>query len=202
MDTSHHRVFLAFRFPKNVRDFLRDNIRHLSKRDRKLRFVNIDQLHLTLQFLGDNVSTESLVAVSEVLKRLASTLASPEIKITNSSFGFPGQTVPRVVFWDVEHTKSLVDFTKTVHDSVRDLDLPDVKRQKDHSKLIHHITIARVKNSISRGEARRLRTIIGDFNQALPEPFKPKSLDIIESSLTKKGSSYKLYESFPLNSRI
>ena len=178
-----------------MRDYLRDAIRVLSKANRNLRFVPIDQLHLTLQFIGMMVSTPSLNLISERLKTLS--VPKPHIRLTDMNFGFPGQQNASVLFWDLDHDNNLVQATKDIHNAIQGLELNDIKPTKDQAKLIHHITLARTQRTFSKREvAKLLENFERNFNREAPE-FEATEYVIIESMLNKNGNAYKVLEAFP-----
>src|SRR3989304_8856948 len=123
------RLFIAIMPDKKTRDYLRDAIRVLTKYSRNLRFVNVEQLHMTLQFLGHNVTDESLEQIISRLKSIDTNGIT--IQMADLHFGFKGQTHPSVLFWEVEDNDKLKQLTKEVQTYVQELNLEDIKKQKD-----------------------------------------------------------------------
>ena len=190
------RLFIAIMPDKKTRDYLRDAIRVLTKYSRNLRFVNVEQLHMTLQFLGNNVTDESLEQIISRLKSIDTNGIT--IQMAALHFGFKGQTHPSVLFWEVEDNDKLKQLTKEVHTYVQELKLEDIKKQKDHSKLIHHITLARTKRTFSHNEVKKLMEKFNkDFTQE-PPAFSPAEFVIMQSVFNKNGNVYKIIETFPL----
>ncbi|KXK26232.1 MAG: 2',5' RNA ligase family [candidate division WS6 bacterium OLB20] len=196
--TTLHRAFIAILPDDKTRAFLRDSIRVFNKEARNFRFVNVDQLHITLEFLGDSVSSESITAITQELSSHKGNFPKPSIGLTELRLGFPGQTMPNVLFWNLSGGQKLKDLTRYIHEEIVDLQLTDVKRHKDHAKLIHHITIGRAKRSISRAHARSVKEIIKGHSFGELPVFTPEVFSIIASELTPKGPVYKTLEEITL----
>jgi 2'-5' RNA ligase len=195
---AERRLFIGIVPDKITRDFLRDSIRILNRYSRNLRSVSVDQLHMTLQFLGNNVTDASLEAITDQLQRKLQRQNSIMIKLDELNFGFKGQSSPSVLFWTVEQSPELKQLTNEIHTLVQELKLEDVKRQKDQSRLIHHITVARTKRTFSRREVRSLMQKFQSEFRLQPAAFKAESFSIIESLINKNGNVYKTLETFPL----
>lgn len=192
-----HRAFLAVKPDKATTNFFRDTIRVIQKSARNVRFVAVDQLHLTLQFLGAALSDESIALITSALA--ATKPESVEIKLTNFHFGFSGQKKPELFFWGVEPTPELKRLTGTLHDTVKRLDLPDVKPQKDYAKLIYHFTLGRTIRSFSKQEVIQLTNKVELAGLIQPPAFKVKEFFLYESIGDRKGNSYKVMRTFPLS---
>ena len=184
------RVFLALFPDDKTLEATRDVVRSFKKEARNLRFLNLDQMHITLQFLGNSVSNDSIEYISEELERHKSELSPQVIRLTDVMFGFPGQRIPKLIYWDVESTNELKTFTRDVHGFIKDLELPDINPQKDHAKLIHHMTLGRVKNSASKSLAKNIKSIIQGINIDKVE-FKATELAFVSSTLTNTGPVYR-----------
>lgn len=194
---SHYRLFLAFMAPAELRTAVRDVNRALTKHARNFRFTHLDQLHITLQFLGSTVSEESGELIKQQLQEIAPQLSRPLIKMDTLEFGFKGQLQPSVLRWDVEENRELIDFTRIIHNSIKDIGLADVRRTKDQAKLIHHMTVGRSKRTISGRYAKEIKQQLSELK--LPEiEFRPTEFLLLESRLTDQGSLYKPWASFPL----
>lgn len=192
MDQSqHNRLFIAIFPDENMRSYLRDSIRTFSKDARNFNFVPIDQLHLTLEFLGNSVSNDSLELLTEALQQQSGNFAKPKLTLSTLNFGFPSQNMPSLLFWDIVENKELKDLTTQVHDIARSLNVEDIKRYKDHAKLIHHITIARTKRGMSRAQSRAIKAKIEQTNFGEAPSFEPQHFSLVASTLNAKGSTYK-----------
>ena len=190
-----YRTFLAVIPPKEILDNIRDNNRLFKKRARNFRFTPIDQLHITLQFLGNAVTYENLNIIGNLINTIVQRDFNYTLSIGNLRFGFPGQNIASLLYYEVEVDKDFKTLTKSIHDAIQLLDLPDIKKKKDHAKLINHITIARTKGNLSRSFTREVNNEIGKMHIE-PMQFKVTKIHLISSELKDKGPQYNILRAF------
>jgi 2'-5' RNA ligase len=183
---------------KEIRDEARNVQRALAKFSYKLNFTNLEQIHLTIKFLGNKVSTASAETVFSGLGSHSSLLVSPEIIAEGVRFGLKGQSNPNIVQIDIAQSPELKEIIDTVQDIVRNCGLDDVIRRKDMSRLLGHMTIARVRKDISKSHIKQIRAVL-EGHKFQQKSFVPEHLYIIESILTRRGPIYKIYGKIPLN---
>lgn len=198
MNEITHRLFLGIYPPSEIRDYFRDTRRKLKKHSRNFNFVPVSQIHMTIQFLGGNVSRESLEQIVETLDANANNYSSAPITIGKLKFGFPAQRNPSVLFWPVENNDALRKLTREIHEDIQELMLEDIKRQKDYAKIMLHFTLGRTKRGVSRSYANELRSQLNSMPQD-EFGFKPDQFSLIESKFTGKFPEYTTLNSFKLN---
>lgn len=193
-----HRIFIALMPDKNTLNRLREVQRLLHKFDYKLKLINLEQIHITLKFLGDNVSEESIDVISKQIRTIIRQAKPFNINISEVSFGFNNKAKPNVVFAITEESEEVASLVKILQKIIKPLALPDVIKRKDRQKFIGHLTIARVKKDISSSFVREVREILSksDFK---PCDFTVNEVFLIESKLTNKGSIYSIYDRFSLS---
>ena len=194
------RLFLAAFPSQETLEDLRDIFRGLDKIKRNFRFVNLEQIHITVKFLGGDISSESYEAISGAVSNIMQNLKAPVIAPEELMFGFPGQQYPTALFLTVEPNRDLDNLIGEIHDVVKDLKLPDVIRFKDRRKVVNHITIGRTKRSVSKSLTRSTREAVKNLNINIRE-FIPTELYFVESILTPKGPVYRKLSKFdfPIN---
>jgi len=196
---SNYRAFVTIIPPQEVRSHLRDINRKLKKISRNFRFVAIDQLHLTLQFLGNSVSGQSIAQVEEQLSSFAKDQQPFEVTIDKLNFGFPGQNIASLLYYDLREDRELRNFVTGLHDGLKTLDLGDVKRKKDHAKLINHLTIARTKHDMNRSFTREVNELISKL-EIQPLSFEVSEIQILSSVFKDNKSTYSVLSTIPLSS--
>lgn len=193
----HYRAFIAIVPPLESRIVLRDVNRKLKKFSRNFRFVAIDQLHITLQFLGNSVSGYSIAQIEESLRHLISSHNPFEIELGNLNFGFPGQNIASLLYYDLKDDLELRSFVKDVHSNLQTLGLDDIKRRKDHSKLINHMTVARTKSDMSRSFTREIGNVLSTLE--IPSiKFDVTEVVVMGSNFKDGKTSYSTLVSLPL----
>lgn len=196
---SNYRAFVAIIPPQEVRSHLRDINRKLKKISRNFRFVAIDQLHITLQFLGNSVSGQSIAQVEEQLSSFAKDQQPFEVTIDKLNFGFPGQNIASLLYYDLREDRELRNFVTGLHDGLKSLGLGDVKRKKDHAKLINHLTIARTKHDMNRSFTREVNELISKL-EIQPLSFEVSEIQILSSVFKDNKSTYSVLSTIPLSS--
>lgn len=189
------RSFITINIPFDLSRQISQVVKVLSKEARNFTFVPIDQMHITLQFLGDQVSKESLKQIANKLTPLIAQVDPPVIKTGQLRFGHKSQMIPTVLFLEVEQTEEMQNITKLIHYGIKGLSLHDVRREKDYKKLIYHITLGRAKHHVSRSFGRQIINIIK--TATVPEfEFKPDHIYVLNSKYTIKGHKYSEFSSF------
>lgn len=194
---SHHRLFLALTPPHEFIQEVRDIYRKFSKEARNLSFVPLNQLHLTIQFLGTEVSTDSLNLISQAFRTIELQLQQITIKTNAIRFGFKGQRIPQIIYLAINDSNELKEFTRQVHSVIKSLGLYDTKRKKDYAKLIYHITLARVKHNTSKSYSKTINQIISQMDVSNLQ-FTAQNIYLIKSEVEKKQQIYQLLQTVQL----
>lgn len=191
------RLFIAVFPDVQTRTYFRDIKQSLSKYKRNFKFTPLDQIHLTIKFLGNDVDYEVYSEYSEALKYHLSEFPKFEYQIDDLQFGFPGQTLPEILFSNVKDSSELNELTTLSADIAKNFGKYSIVSKKEHKKLIHHFTLARLKSSISKAFGRAFDEVISE----LPKPeFKSiaSEIAIVESFLDDSGPTYKILDSITL----
>ncbi|MCA9379702.1 RNA 2',3'-cyclic phosphodiesterase [Candidatus Dojkabacteria bacterium] len=159
-DNGQYRAFLAVTPTEEIKSELRDINRQFKRYARNFKFVPLDQLHITLQFLGNSVSGHSLGLIQDNLQSMCAEWSEFEVKIDKLNFGFRGQIIATHLYYSLEEDSELNQLTKSIHEATKSLGLMDVNKKKDHGKLINHMTIARVKGHTNRRFTREVKEFI------------------------------------------
>ncbi|NLI12816.1 RNA 2',3'-cyclic phosphodiesterase [Pelotomaculum propionicicum] len=176
------RLFVAINFPNEIKNSLNSFIKDLKVLPSDAKWVNSENLHLTVQFLGD-VPEDKAVSTVEALKR--SVKGVSPFYLTLGGVGvFPSKDRPRV-FWAGVHgeTTALLELHRRVQKELGRLGFtPDQKR------FSPHLTLARLRSpqgfvavfdraeKLARGK---------EFGRA-----KVMSVDLMLSELSPRGPRY------------
>ena len=182
------RLFVAVDPGERVR-------RHLSawldagRRRWPLRWVRPEQLHLTLQFLGEQPAS----AVEPLAAALRAVAAHhPPLRLRSGGLGaFPGWRRPRVLVLHVDGGPELADLAAAVRAAGAAAcpgDRPDDKPWRPH------LTLARFRG---RADA----SLVAALREWRPEPPPDTAVDrivLVESRLGPGGARYRDVAEFPL----
>lgn len=177
------RLFIAINLPEDVKDKIEaalENIRYGFTND--VRFLPRDNWHITVTFLGDQLD-ESLPAIVKSMKEAVSSFRQPVIKFTDIDYG-PKSRPPRMIWLNgaVESAKDLAVLKRNLDDGLVENGVI-FKKERRHFNI--HITLARFSFS------KDLPAIKSDFKTS----FRAKSLDLMESRLSRSGAEYDLLQS-------
>ncbi len=178
------RTFIAINLPGDLKKKFYPIIEKLKKLnpDYGIKWVAPESLHLTLHFFG-NLNEKQIALVEEGIEEITKNIN--HFKIMTGAFGcFPNKREPRVFFASLEKSDSL-------HDLIGKLEvmLENLGYKVDTRPWQGHLTLGRVKDW-SRCKISSVKI--------QPMNFNVKSVELMESQLTPKGSIYSVIKSFPL----
>ena len=175
------RLFLAVDFPETIKK----NLKSMFFGIPGARWIALDQLHLTVRFIGDVDGALFL----DIKTALAETNISP-FNIQMKGVGhFPPRGAPRVIWAGLEKSEPLLLLRKKIDAALLKIGVTPEKR-----KFSPHITLARLKNTPPQKVANFLSGN-GLFSQ---EPFHVDDFKLYSSTLTPKGAIHKVERVYSL----
>lgn len=194
------RLFLGIFPPKEYLDYFRDVVRKFDKEKRNLKPINLEQIHLTLRFIGANVSLGSKNRLAKSFLSSAGSFAKPEIKLGKLAFGFPRQHDPRVLLVAVQENDELNLLINQVHKTVRDQRLQDTIQWKAKQDTDFHMSLARLKPAATRSTGRNVKAILERVKLPQPESFVAEEMYLMQSTILRSGGGpvYKKLEKIKL----
>lgn len=187
-------VFLAIVPTEEVRFHIRDLNRKLKQFSRNFNFVPPEYLHITLQFLSYSLSQEELLYIAEELNNIYRKHNRFNLTLDKLNFGYQSQHVSKLLFFNIKEQEELRIFTHELHRSVQALGLDNLKKRKDHLKLINKLTIARIKSSGNRSFTREVREFISRLDYK-PINFEVSEIKIIDSIIRNNSYTYSILHS-------
>ena len=175
------RLFIALSIQPEVKTNLDTIITDLKSKGGKVKYVNPNNIHLTIKFLGNTEESK----VDRIISQLdnAANNISPILSNLTKLGGFPNLKNPRVIWVDIEKNREqIINLGKTV-----DTALTEIGFDKDTKPFTPHLTLGRVKDN---NGLNSLTDFIQQykFNEI---PLLFNSLSLIQSTLTQKGPYYK-----------
>lgn len=184
------RLFIAINFPNEIKSSLNSFIKDLKVLSSDAKWVNSENLHLTVQFLGD-VPEDKVTLAVEALKRSVEGV-SPFYLTLGGVGVFPSKDRPRV-FWAGVHGETAV--LSELHRKVQK-ELGLLGFAPDQKRFSPHLTLARLRSpqgfpavfekaeKIARGK---------EFGRT-----KITSVDLMLSELGPQGSRYSVLSGIQL----
>ena len=177
-----HRVFIAINLPEKIKKRLADYQNNWL--DLPAKWTKTDNLHITLEFIGEVSDNEPLDIIKEA-KELASKTESFEVNLNKIIYGplrpGSGQATPRMVW--------------VTGDKIKELNLNPARNATHSVAGGPHITLARIRKwDWQRIEPEERPVIDEDINIS----FQVDSIEVMESVLKKGGPQYTILESISL----
>ncbi len=178
------RTFIAIELPEPIKNSLARLIDKLKETSADVKWVQPQNIHLTLKFLGER-DDKKVDRITEILDEVAKNHKAFPIRI-NALGAFPNMSSPRVIWVGIDQgdieTKSIF---KDLEDSICKVGIP-----KEDRAFSSHITIGRTRSAKGITE---LSQAIASLNDSIGKDkleFTAGSITLFKSTLTPKGPIY------------
>ncbi|HBI16079.1 MAG TPA: RNA 2',3'-cyclic phosphodiesterase [Desulfobulbaceae bacterium] len=176
------RLFVAIDFPRGIRERLGALCSGLPG----ARWVEPEQLHLTLRFIGE-VDGGVLILVQDILGEVRAGAFS--MRLEGIGF-FPPRGGPRVVWVGIRKNEQL----RRLHDRIESV-LVRAGLAPEDRKFAPHITLARLKNT----PAPRIGAYLAQHGLFSTEEFPVNEFLLYSSVLNSRGARHYIEEGYPLD---
>lgn len=184
------RSFLAFELPVAIREQIRAISKELKKTALPVRWVTIDNIHLTILFLG-SVDEDILSDVEEKVNMVVKGFSAFKTKL-NAVGVFPHWKRPRVIWIGLDgDIERLSDFRNEVQEELKVLGFMPEKRP-----FRPHLTLGRFKGPINRDED--IKWICERYRDITSEVYQLNELILYKSDLKPDGPAYTKMAMWPL----
>ncbi len=183
------RCFVGIKVAEPVRDLVVRVQEALRRADAHVKWVERENLHLTLKFLGD-LDEDRVASLGDRLT--AEAARWKKMALVYAGIGtFPERGAPRVVWAGATGDLSrLAGLAAAVERHAEEAGVPP-----ERHPFVAHLTIGRVK---SDRNARRLLSAIEAQRQVPLGRDDVASFELLRSTLTSDGPIYEVVESYPL----
>lgn len=168
------RAFVALDLPPDVAGPLVE----LQQRVPLGRLADPDTFHVTLAFLGDDVTEEALGMLHDQL----ATLRDPPVSLHVTGLGTLGAASPAVLMAEVARDPALEALQARVGSCARRAGIVLERR-----RFRPHVTLARFRHGLSGPDLERLRRFLEAEARFRLEPVMVASIALYESILTSSG---------------
>ena len=179
------RLFIAINLPKKEKNRIHRAVRPIREEDLPVNWVDPDDYHLTLKFLG-RVKKEAVDGIKERMDRVADETEGFDVEI--GGFGaFPTIRSPRVLWVGVEATPALRCLKQDLEWALAD------EGFETETRAFHpHLTVGRVKKGAQAGRFRGVDELAASMDYS--GELKVRRIDLMVSQTTSSGARYsKLY---------
>ncbi|CAN2047398.1 RNA 2',3'-cyclic phosphodiesterase [Candidatus Magnetomoraceae bacterium gMMP-1] len=175
------RSFIAFKLSEKVIKSIGKIQRGLKDYHWKLRWVNAENIHLTMKFLGDIELTDIRV-IDLAIQKSVNEIKPFSMQIKGIGI-FPGINKPRVIWTGLSgDSEQLHKLQQNLEEELESLGFPKEKR---HFRA--HLTLGRVKARIKK---ESLIEAVNKFSNFKTDFFQFDRLILFKSKLKKTGALY------------
>ena len=186
------RAFIAIEIPTELQQKVYKATSNFRRGiDSLVRWTAMDNMHLTLKFLGD-VPQPNLEFLIQILRTQA-VLVSP-FAIQLAGLGsFPSPKRPRVIYIGIQAPAALGALQREIESAVRRLGY-----ESEEHPFSPHLTLGRVRQNISPIDQQTIRRAIEGTQVDVPGSARVDSVHLYKSELKPSGSVYTRLYSAPL----
>lgn len=187
------RSFLAFEQPPEIQMILTRVSGELRGSRLDVRWVNPENIHLTIVFLG-NIQSEDVEAMADLLQKLCLTIGPFQISLKGTGC-FPNSRRPRVLWIGLEgDLERMGRFRDSLQEALQSFGVP-----KEERAFRPHLTLGRFR-SVDRAD-RELDAVLGRYRDLSGPVCWLKELILFKSELRPGGSVYTRLKSWPLTGK-
>ena len=181
------RTFIAIDLPSQLKFRLAEVLGKLQSVGGKIRWTAIENIHITLKFLGD-LTPEAIESLKSGLRREVAPFEPFHVRLVGTG-QFPPKGSPRVLWVGCQSpAQELEKLHAAVEKAAFDVGVPREKRA-----FTGHITLGRVKSG------KNLNKVVEVLNSMREEEFgsfEVRGITLYKSTLTPTGPIYEALETF------
>ncbi len=184
---SQIRAFLAIDVDEDLKAKMYRIIKEFKQIDANIKYVDLQNLHLTLKFFGD-IDIEGIDLLSSKISKVVEGFDRFDLKIKGCGV-FPNTNRIKVIWLGLEND----EIVKELHD---ELDKEFVRLGFDKDKRFSsHLTIGRMKSA--KGKTK-VKSTIEEFDDVEIGSMSVNSIILKKSTLTPQGPIYEDLKIFEL----
>ncbi|MCX7755871.1 MAG: RNA 2',3'-cyclic phosphodiesterase [Anaerolineales bacterium] len=178
------RAFIAIEIPFEIKQAISRQTASLRQSSgRAIRWVSVENIHLTLKFLGQ-VSSANLELLAQSVR--AECAHSTPFSIAVEGLGcFPNARRPRVLWIGLSAPPALIHLQHQIETSANRLGYPP-----DEKPFSPHLTIGRVREQASTAELQTLRLLLEQTHLPSLGTFSVNEICFYRSDLKPDGPVY------------
>lgn len=180
MDTI--RSFIAIKIPDNIQEKLAGIQEKLKQAEAHVSWVNPENIHLTLKFLG-NIEQEQVAEIITILREIVRPVSSFQLQVGYAG-AFPNLRFPRVIWVGVTDDEN--DSLKTLQEDLESR-LTRLGFKNEKGRFQPHLTLGRVRSQRNRSNLlRAIEAMTNIWVGSIPV----EAIYLIQSELKPTGAEY------------
>ena len=176
---SQLRAFLAIDVDEDLKAKMYKIIKEFRQIDANIKYVELENLHLTLKFFGD-IDTEGIDLLSSKIEGVVSNFDKFTVKVKGCG-AFPNENRIKVIWFGLDGDETV----KQLHDEL-DKEFVKLGFDKDR-KFSTHLTIGRMKSAKGKNQ---VKSTIEEFRDVEIGEMTVDRIILKKSTLTPQGPIY------------
>ena len=188
------RIFIAIKLPEVVIGKITEISHYFQSQtpSEALKWVETENLHLTLRFLGE-ITEETVGKVQSILPQAVA--GQPRFTLSVEGLGmYPNVGQPRVIWLGVKGAEPMV----ALHGKLETV-LARISIERENRPFNPHLTLARIRQRTDRATAHQIGETLSAFKVGTLGAFQVGEIHLIESQLTPQGPIYTTRFTAPLS---
>lgn len=179
------RAFIAIELPDEIKHDLSNVLTRLKPgREKSVKWVDSNSIHLTLKFLG-NISESKVVDITQTITQASSKIFPFDLEIKGLG-AFPNLKSPRVVWVGIGgDIPSVSNLQRLIDQSLVPLGFSPEKRV-----FSPHLTLGRVRDKTNLKEKAELGKAVESTTVQKSPSFSVDKFSLMQSTLTSSGAIY------------
>lgn len=175
------RLFIALHIQQSIREYFAEIIKDFRTKGGKIKWVEPENMHLTLKFLG-NTEASLVDNIKTQLNKVSTNFTQLNSNLSNLG-GFPSLKKPKVIWVDLERNRDqIIEMAKSI-----DTSLSEIGFTSDSKPFKPHLTLGRIKKEV---ELEQLTDYLSGYRLEKKDIIFD-SLSLTKSTLTNDGPIYK-----------
>lgn len=179
------RSFIAIELPGEIKsDLAQLGDRLMDARHPFVKWVDVENIHLTLKFLG-NVAVNQITEITEAMREAIRGVSPFRLEISGLG-AFPRMEQPRVIWVGISgETDKLSELQRRV-----DSKLVRLGFAGENQSFVPHLTLARVRDGASSSDRKDLGRLLASTKFESKGHITVNSINLMKSQLTPDGPIY------------
>jgi len=179
------RAFIALDLSAEIHQHLQQVIQDFQQKlgSSPVRWVPVENIHLTLKFLGD-VSISNLDVLTEIVQSVSDSHHVFVISVGGIG-GFPNERRPRVVWVGVEAPAELLAVQRNI-----DMETSRLGYESDKRGFSPHLTLGRVSRNATVRQLRNVSTVLENSKVGFLGVTTVRQVHLYRSDLQPGGAVY------------
>ena len=196
---SRLRAFIAVEIPPEIRREIHDATSNLRRGSGSLiRWVAVENMHLTLKFLGD-IPSANVEVLTQMIRAQADSFNCFDIHLTGIG-SFPSPKRPRVIYIGIQAPDALEAFQRQLESATCRLGYnSDANGGRAFSP---HLTLGRVRQNIAADDQQKIRRALEESKIDSLGAARVDSVHLYKSDLKPTGPVYTRLYSAPLKTNV